>query len=133
MKKSVLIILMVLVGTAFITLAFTSPDEWIVPDKYKTMKNPYADTEDDDEIGLDLYDTHCKSCHGDEGYGDGKKANTLETEMRDLTSEEVQGQTDGELYYKSIIGRDEMSNFEKKIADEEERWLLINYLRQLAE
>ena len=50
-----------------------------------------------------------------------------------MTSEAVQAQTDGELYYKAIIGKDEMPNFEKKIRGEEDRWMLINYLRSLAQ
>ncbi len=113
--------------------AFTLPqDAWVVPEKYKNMKNEFAG-EDEDGIGEELYDQHCKSCHGKEGFGDGTKARELETELRDLTSDEVQSQTDGELYYKSIIGRDEMPNFEKKISDEEERWMVINYLRSLAQ
>ncbi len=117
----------------FLMAAFKPPQEkWVVPEKYKNMENKYADA-DDDGIGKDLYNKHCKSCHGKEGYGDGTKANELETEMRDLTEEEVQSQTDGELYYKSIIGRDEMPTFEKKIADDEDRWLVINYVRTLAE
>ena len=114
-------------------VAFTIPqEEWEVPAKYKTMKNEYAG-EDEDGIGEELYAQHCKSCHGKEGYGDGTKAKELETEMRDLSLEEVQGQTDGELFYKSIIGRDEMPNFEKKIRDDEDRWMVVNYLRTLAE
>ena len=117
----------------FTFLAFTVPqDKWEVPAKYKSMENEYAG-EDEDGIGEELYAKHCKSCHGKEGYGDGTKAAELETEMRDLTTDEVQGQSDGELFYKSIIGRDEMPNFEKKIRDEEDRWMVINYLRSLAE
>ena len=107
-------------------------EEWEVPEKYKNMENEYAG-EDEDGIGEELYAQHCKSCHGKEGYGDGTKAKELETEMRDLSLEEVQGQTDGELFYKSIIGRDEMPNFEKKIRDDEDRWMVVNYLRTLAE
>ena len=108
-------------------------DDWGMPAKYKTMKNPVADEGDEDGIGEDLYKQHCRSCHGKEGYGDGSKAGELETEMRELGAEEVQAQSDGELYFKSIIGRDEMPNFEKKIRDEEDRWYVINYLRELAE
>ena len=119
------------IGLVAFTTNFNMED-WEVPAKYKTMENKYAG-EDVDGIGEDLYKKHCKSCHGKEGYGDGSKANELETEMRDLTIEEVQNQTDGELYFKSIIGRDEMPNFEKKIRGEEDRWLMINYLRSLAE
>ena len=116
-------------------VSFTSPqsmDDWDVPAKYKSMENKYAG-EDEDGIGEDLFKQHCRSCHGKEGYGDGTKAKELETEMRDLTSEEVQAQSDGELYYKSIIGRDEMPSFEKKIRDDEDRWMVINFMRAIAE
>ncbi len=116
---------------SFTSPRILSPDDWEVPAKYKSMKNPQKDADDEDEIGKGLYKKHCQSCHGKEGYGDGTKAAELETEMRDLTAEEVQSQSDGALYYKSIIGRDEMPNFEKKMPGEEDRWLLINYLRTL--
>ena len=124
---------MVIAAFALTIVAFTIPQEkWEVPAKYKSMENEYAG-EDEDGIGEELYAQHCKSCHGKEGYGDGTKAKELDTEMRDLTAEEVQGQKDGELYYKAIIGRDEMPNFEKKIRDDEDRWMVINYLRSLKE
>ena len=114
-------------------VSFSAPqEEWEVPAKYKSMKNEFAG-EDEDDIGKDLYNKHCKSCHGKEGYGDGTKANELETEMRDITVEEVQKQNDGVIYYKSFIGRDEMPNFEKKISDDEDRWMVVNYMRSLAE
>ena len=129
-----------LLGLAFLAmftltiLSFTMPmDDWGMDAKYKSMENPYAGEGDEDEIGADLYKQHCRSCHGKEGYGDGSKAAELETEMRELGSAEVQGQSDGELYFKSIIGRDEMPNFEKKIRSDEDRWMVINYLRELAE
>ena len=118
---------------ALTIVAFTIPQEkWDVPAKYKSMENEYAG-DDEDGIGEELYMQHCKSCHGKEGYGDGTKAKELDTEMRELGSAEVQGQTDGALFYKAIIGRDEMPNFEKKIRDDEDRWMVINYLRSLKE
>lgn len=114
-------------------VAFTAPQaDWEVPAKYKSMENE-TDGTDEDEIGADLFNQHCKSCHGKEGFGDGSKSKELDAELRDMTSADVQGQTDGELYYKAIIGRDEMPNFEKKIRDEEDRWMLVNYMRVLAE
>ena len=116
-----------------VLVSFIIPQEkWEVPAKYKTMENEYAG-EDEDGIGEELYAQHCKSCHGKEGYGDGTKAKELDTEMRDLSLEQVQVQADGALFYKSIIGRDEMPNFEKKIRDDEDRWMVVNYLRTLAE
>ena len=121
------------IGLLSFTFKTNIVDDWGMPAKYKTMKNPVAGEGDEDGIGEDLYKQHCRSCHGKEGYGDGSKAGELETEMRELGAEEVQAQSDGELYFKSIIGRDEMPNFEKKIRDEEDRWYVINYLRELAE
>lgn len=137
MKKNMHSVLALISLTAFLftVMAFAFhrvSDDWSVPAKYKNMKNPYPG-KDVDGVGEELYKRHCRSCHGREGYGDGPKAGELETEMRDLTSEEVQAQTDGELYYKGIIGRDEMPNFEKKIKDVKDRWMVVNYLRELAE
>ena len=133
MKTKFFYVILVCAMCAFVFSSMVVLDAWDVPDKYNNMENPYTGQEDDDEIGDDLFSTHCKSCHGKEGFGDGSKAEELESEMRDFTSEEVQEQSDGVLYYKTFIGRDEMPNFEKKINDEEERWLLVNYIRILVE
>ncbi len=131
--KSILTISAIALFVTSLLVAFTSPppqEDWVVPAEYAELENKYPGG-DVDDIGKDLYMKHCRSCHGKEGYGDGSKAGELETEMRDLTWEEVQEQSDGVMYYKSIIGRDEMPNYEKKIPNEEDRWLLINYMRTL--
>jgi len=47
----------------------------------------------------------------------------------DFSTDTFKAQSDGAIYYKSFIGRDEMPNFEKKITEEEDRWLLVNYMR----
>lgn len=117
--------------------AFTSrvtSDDWVVPGKYKTMKNP-TDPKDDEnlDIGEELYKKHCKSCHGKEGLGDGPKAGELDGDLGDFSSEEFQAQSDGELFYKTTFGNDDMPNFEKKIPDDEDRWLLVDYMRTLGE
>ena len=118
----------ILLSSSFIGLL---NDPWPVPSKYKNMENPFAGTEDTDQIGKELYMVHCRSCHGNKGKGDGNKAATLETKVTDITTENFKAQTDGELYYKSYIGRGDMPSFEKKINNEEDRWMLINYIRSL--
>jgi len=114
--------------------SFTSfvQDEWVVPDKYIKMKNP-TNPKDDIAVGKSLYDKHCKSCHGKEGYGDGTKAEGLKGDLGDFSTEEFQSQSDGALYYKTTIGRGDMPEFTKKIPDDEDRWLVVNYMRTLAE
>lgn len=115
-------------------VAFTivEQEEWIVPEKYVNMENP-TDPEVDLEIGKQLYNKHCKSCHGKEGYGDGPKAAEMNGDLGDFSSEEFHEQTDGEIFYKSYIGRLDMPNYEKKIPDEEDMWLVVNYVRTLAD
>lgn len=104
-------------------------DEWVVPDKYKNMENPTDDSKQNLTIGKNLYNKHCKSCHGTEGLGDGTKAAQLDTPCGDFSSEEFQSQSDGALYYKTTEGRDEMPAFNKTIGDDEDRWLIVRYMR----
>lgn len=128
--KSVLFVAIV----SFALYSFTTvvQDEWVVPDKYEKMKNPTDPTVDLD-IGKSLYNKHCKSCHGSKGYGDGTKADEVEGDLGDFSTAEFQAQSDGALFYKSYIGRNDMPNYEKKIPDEEDVWLVVNYMRTLQE
>jgi len=127
-------ILTLLGVVTFALYSFTSivQEEWKVPAKYESMKNPIA-AKTDANIGKSLYTKHCKSCHGAEGYGDGPKANEMNGDLGDFSSEEFQEQSDGALYYKTTIGRDDMPEFTKKLPDDEDRWLIVNYMRTLAE
>ncbi|WP_372769978.1 cytochrome c [Lutibacter sp.] len=96
------------------------------------MKNPIA-AKTDAAIGKSLYSKHCKSCHGAEGYGDGPKAGDMNGELGDFSTSDFQAQSDGALFYKITIGRDDMPEFSKKMPSDEDRWLIVNYLRTLAE
>ena len=107
-------------------------EEWKVPAKYEKMTNPEEASKSNVAIGKSMYSKHCKSCHGKEGLGDGPKADEVEGELGDFSSEEYQAQSDGALFYKSYIGRDDMPNFEKKMS-EEDMWLTVHYMRTLAE
>lgn len=119
---------------AFLFFSYTTvmQDKWVVPAKYITMKNPVP-AKTDAAIGKSLYDKHCKSCHGKEGYGDGPKADGLKGNLGDFSSAEFQKQTDGGLFYKTSFGRDDMPEYTKKMPDDEDRWLIVNYMRTLKE
>ncbi len=136
MKKQILIISTIVLGS-FVLLSMTvneldTQDPWEVPAKYQKMKNPYLDAADEGKIGRILYSKHCKSCHGSKGKGDGTKAEDIDTPVGDFTDGSLKDQTDGSLYYKTFFGRDDMPSFKKKITDEEEKWLIVNYIRTLA-
>ena len=132
MKAIKTILFIGIISFAFYSFTSITQDEWVVPAKYENMKNP-TDPSVDLDIGKSLYKKHCQSCHGKEGYGDGPKADEQSGDLGDFSSEEFQAQSDGALFYKSYIGRNDMPNYEKKIPDEEDVWLIVNYLRTLKE
>lgn len=103
---------------------------WTVPDNYKAMKNP---VKYDKTAAAALYSTHCKSCHGKEGLGDGTKAAQLKTKCGDFSSAAFQKQSDGAIFYKTLEGRDEMPSYKKKIPDQNDIWQLVHYMRGLGE
>lgn len=111
--------------------ASDAKDPWPVPDNYKKMKNPVAADATSIAEGKSLYATHCKSCHGAKGLGDGSKASQLKTEAGDFSKADFQAQTDGVLFYKTSEGRDDMPGFKKKVPDANERWSIVNFMRTL--
>jgi len=127
-------ILLILGVFSFGFLAFNAleQDEWDIPAKYKKMTNPEEASDENIAIGKSLYSKHCKSCHGKEGYGDGPKADEVEGDLGDFSTEEFQAQSDGVLFYKSYIGRKDMPSFEKKMS-EEDAWLVLHYMRTMEE
>ena len=132
MEKLKSVMVFGVIGLLLLSFNNIVQEEWEVPAKYQNMKNP-TDPGVDLDIGKQLYNKHCKSCHGKEGYGDGSKADEVEGDLGDFSTSEFQAQTDGALFYKSYIGRDDMPNYEKKIRDEEDMWLVVNYMRTLEE
>jgi mono/diheme cytochrome c family protein len=133
MKKIffVLVVALGLTGISFTVINREDPKPWPVPANFKNMKNPVASNATSIADGKALWSTHCKSCHGTKGLGDGSKAAQLKTEPGDFSKAFVQGQTDGELFYKLSEGRDDMPNFKKKLPEADERWSLVVFIKTL--
>jgi mono/diheme cytochrome c family protein len=106
------------------------PKPWDAPANFKTMKNPVATGAASTKAGLALYTKNCASCHGKTGLGDGVKARALKTFPGDFSKDAYQKQTDGEHFYKSKFGRDEMPKYEGKLSDDD-IWNIVNYMRTL--
>jgi mono/diheme cytochrome c family protein len=120
-----------LIGISFTATNSQQKKPWVVPDNFKNMKNPVASNAESIAAGKALYATHCKSCHGAKGLGDGSKAAQLKTEPGDFSTAEFQAESDGAVFYKSIEGRDDMPSFKKKIPDADDRWSVVNFIRTL--
>ncbi|HSN59880.1 MAG TPA: cytochrome c [Ferruginibacter sp.] len=118
---------------AAVVVATTKADDggWAVPANYKTMKSPYPNDKESIALGKSIYGTHCKSCHGSKGEGNGPKANTIDTKMRSFLIPAFRSQSQGEIFYKSMVGRKDMPRFEKKIPDKEEQWAVVHYIMSL--
>jgi len=126
---------LIVFGSAILLFSFCpllqDKKPWNAPDTAKKMKNPVKSDAESIAAGKALYAKHCKSCHGKGGEGDGTKAAELKTSPGDFTSKEFQAETDGELFYKSSEGRDDMPSFKKKIPESDDLWAVVNYLRTM--
>ena len=104
------------------------PKPWVVPANFKSMKNPIAQSETSTKAGLAVYTKNCASCHGKTGLGDGVKARALKNFPGDFSKPDFQSLADGEIFYKTKTGRDEMPKYEGKLTDND-IWNIVNYLR----
>lgn len=133
MKKKYVSVFVALLGLFLLsfTPGISFQTEWKVPDADKNKVNPLKGDAASVATGKALYATHCKSCHGTKGKGDGPKASQLDTECGDFTKAAFHAQTDGSLFYKTKVGRKDMPSFKTKIPDANDMWAVVNYMRTL--
>ncbi|HTS12137.1 MAG TPA: cytochrome c [Candidatus Limnocylindrales bacterium] len=116
-------------ATAAIVYSITG---WSVPSSAKKLQNPVPPTESAVSAGMFNYSKHCKSCHGDDGNGQGDRAGELSVKPSDFTNAaEMNRLTDGELFWKITHGKRPMPAFEDKLSDTE-RWQVVDYVRTFA-
>jgi mono/diheme cytochrome c family protein len=124
---------LLIVSTAVLMISaalVAQPKPWVVPANFKAMKNPVATNDASVKAGLALYIKNCASCHGKAGLGDGVKARALKEFPGDFSKAPFQGETDGDHFYKTKMGRGEMPKYEGKIADND-IWNIVNYMKTL--
>jgi mono/diheme cytochrome c family protein len=103
-------------------------EAWPVPATEKCKVNPVKADDATLQLGTSSWSKNCASCHGKTGLGDGVKGRMCKTNPGDFSSAEFQAFTDGELFYRTKTGRNEMPSFDKKIP-ENEIWALVNHMR----
>jgi mono/diheme cytochrome c family protein len=79
--------------------------------------------------GAALYKAKCAACHGPNGKADTSIGKTLK--VRDLTSDEVQKQTDAQLTAITTDGKGKMPAYKGKLTDAQIKDL-IAFIRSLA-
>jgi mono/diheme cytochrome c family protein len=104
---------------------------WVAPKEANSLKNPLAGNAEALKAGKTLYVTYCVACHGQKGKGDGVAAAGLATKPADHSSDLVQRQSDGALFWMITTGRNPMPTYKLSFT-EHQRWALVNYIRTLA-
>lgn len=122
-----LYILLTLFLFSVTTAAYGQASDWIVPQAKKEVKNPVEPTDRSINSGKKLYQSHCKSCHGDPGKNNGLPLQPHPTDMLDPM---VQNQTSGEIFYRITEGKGAMPSF-KNVLSEDDRWNVVNYVHSL--
>lgn len=131
LSKRITHILFFVLCSSFTLVHWEQDPVWEAPQEYREMKNPYKGLGDDQWTGRILFAKHCKLCHGKKGRGDGSGAKLLETPVANFNAPAFRKQSDGSIFYKIKKGRKEMPSFEKVITEDEDLWMLINYIRRL--
>jgi mono/diheme cytochrome c family protein len=123
-----------LLAAGLFNVAFKASQQqepWPVPEKDAKAVNPVKSDAASIAAGKALWETHCSSCHGKKGLGDGSKAAQLKTQPSDFSKASFQSQSDGSIFYKMVEGRKDMPSFKKKIPDAEDNWSLVVFVRTL--
>jgi mono/diheme cytochrome c family protein len=122
-----------LVAILFISSSKSSIQQtipWAAPSSADTIKNPLKGNLKATDDGKKLYALNCVVCHGDKGKGNGIAAAGLNPKPADHSSEKVQKQTDGAIFWKMTTGRPPMASY-ASILTTSQRWSLVNYIRTL--
>lgn len=127
-KKTLLTLVVILAVVSIATAQ--KAKSWDAPEKFKIMKNAVKADDASINAGKALYNKNCASCHGKAGLGDGPKAKGLDTFPGDFSKADFQKQADGELFFKTKTGRNEMPKYDGKI-DDESIWSMVNYMKTL--
>ncbi len=80
------------------------------------------------DSGPDIYKTKCSACHGKNGAGDTMLGKNLK--LRPLASDDVQKQSDDELFTIISKGKKRMPSFDRKLSKDQIHDL-VKYIRSL--
>ena len=120
--------LMLLLGLPVGIVAAAGP--WKAPEEAKKIANPVKATPESIAKGKTIYYQVCHVCHGEKGDGKGPAGAALNPPLGNFTDKaRMDGQTDGELFWKITNGDGgSMASYKNQYSDTD-RWNLVNYLR----
>jgi mono/diheme cytochrome c family protein len=99
-------------------------EKWEAPPDAAAKPNPEAKNPAAPAIGRKLFMKICVNCHGEDG-------SAHDTEATDLRCPEVQGQSDGSLFWKITNGNTTNGMPPFAALGETDRWDIVSFLRTL--
>jgi hypothetical protein len=94
------------------------------------LRNPLPPNPASVEQGQQAYGHYCVMCHGQKGDGNGTVGQSFAPLPSNLKKSPVQGQSDGELFYKISLGSGRHPSLAETVS-EQDRWAIIHYMRSL--
>ena len=113
---------------AFSFFYLTAQDLWLAPKESKNVPNPLKSSGVSKEKGKTLYNKLCWTCHGKLGDGKGPAGKGLRPAPKSFSTDVVQNQKDGELFWKISNGKGMMAPYKHSLK-ESQIWDLVNYIR----
>ena len=111
-------------------VSYSQSKPWPVPTSAMNNKNPLGQDVNTIKAGKTLYSAYCAPCHGNTGKGDGAAAVALNPKPANHTSDIIQAEPDGSLFYKISEGRTPMPQYKASLT-EAQRWALVSYIKTL--
>jgi mono/diheme cytochrome c family protein len=103
---------------------------WLAPEYSNSLHNPFTGNQKATDDGKVIFNQMCVLCHGDKGQGNGQAGLTLQPRPANFTALNVKNQTDGAIFWKITNGKAPMATYFEILTDDQ-RWKLVNYIRQL--
>lgn len=104
--------------------------KWVAPPSADSLINPFQNISEQYSAGKKLFEKVCWTCHNLSGEGNGPASINLKTKPKNLTSQSVQEQSDGALFWKISTGRTDMVSY-RQMFTQKQRWQLVCYIRKL--
>lgn len=95
------------------------------------LKNPFTNKMSSAFDGKIIFVQNCASCHGNDGLGGGLAGKSLIPKPDNLTSDEINKRSDGEIFLNISDGAAGVMIPWKFILSENQRWHLVDYIREL--
>lgn len=121
--------------SALETLLATSARALAIPSDYRKLQNPFPQSVENIQAGMEHFADHCATCHGNDGSGDTLFAKGLYPKPPDMRLAETQNKTGGELYYviENGVRLSGMPAFgeEHTAGGDADTWKLVIFIRHL--